>query len=435
MNNIFASNSEDKYMRGLGNHFFSEAESNALPLDQNSPQKVNKGLYSEQLSGTPFMVSRAENRHTWLYKIRPSVGNYIFKPKSHATLLGRPFKKTASPNQLRWLPLPINSGKTDFIDGLYTICGNGSTDSLRGSALHIYRANIAMINRVFCDYDAEIVFVPELGALEIFTEMGEIELKPGEICVIPAGIKFKIKLVDKEIRGYLLENFGRYFRLPELGPIGANGLAYREHFLCPRAKYEHYEEQVELIVKFQDQLWSTLLEHSPLDVVAWKGNYVPYKYDLSLFQTINTVSFDHVDPSIFTVLTSPSEVSGLSNIDFTIFPPRWAVAEHTFRPPYFHRNCMNELMGLIFGKYESRSEGFLPGGLTLHNSFGPHGADLKTYEMSINVELQPQRLDQTLAFMFESSLAYQPTQQALDSDFLDVKYASIWQGYKAQFKK
>ncbi len=435
MTSLPAGKTKDEYMSGFGNHFVSETEPGVLPKDQNSPQKVKHGLYAEQLSGTSFMTARAENRHIWLYKIHPSIGDYIFRPKSHATLLGRPFEKTASPNQLRWLPLIMPSSKTDFVDGLYTICGNGNADSVRGSALHIYRANTSMVDTIFSDNDAELVFVPELGAFKIFTEIGEIELKPGEICLIPSGIKFKIELIDKEIRGYLLENFGRYLRLPELGPIGSNGLAYPEHFLCPRAKYENYQGQIELIVKFQDQLWTTLLDYSPLDIVAWKGNYVPYKYDLSLFQAVNTVNFDHVDPSIFTVLTSPSEISGLTNVDFALFPPRWSVAEHTFRPPYFHRNCMNELMGLIFGKYESRPEGFLPGGLTLHNSFAPHGADLKTYEKYINEELKPEKLEQTLAFMFESSLVYQPTKQALNNDSLDQKYVSVWQGYRPQFKK
>jgi homogentisate 1,2-dioxygenase len=336
---------------------------------------------------------------------------------------------------LRWQHLSIPDAKTDFIDGLFPVCGNGNADSLRGSAVHIYRANISMKDRIFADTDAELLFVPELGAFKIFTELGEIEIKPGEICLVPAGMKFKVELIDKEIRGYLLENFGSHFRLPELGPIGSNGLAYPEHFLCPEAKYENYNDRVEFIVKFQDKLWTTELDHSPLDVVAWKGNYVPFKYDLAAYQVLNTVSFDHVDPSIFTVLTSPAEIDGLANVDFVIFPPRWAVAEHTFRPPYFHRNCMNELMGLIFGQYESRSEGFVPGGLTLHNRFAPHGADLDTYERAIKQDLKPARLDQTLAFMFESSLVYQPTLQALNSDKLDAKYNLVWQGYTGNFKK
>lgn len=267
MTGLTVGNIKDKYMSGFGNHFVSESEPGVLPENQNSPQKVKHGLYTEQLSGTSFMSGRAENRRTWLYRIYPSVGDYIFKPKSHATLLGRPFEKTATPDQIRWLPLPIPSAKTDFIDGLYTICGNGNADSVRGSALHIYRANTSMVNRIFVDNDAELLFVPELGAFKVFTEIGEIEMRPGEICLIPPGIKFKIELIDKEIRGYLLENFGRYLRLPDLGPIGSNGLAYPEHFLCPQAKYENDQGPIELIVKFQDQLWTATLDHTPLDVV------------------------------------------------------------------------------------------------------------------------------------------------------------------------
>ena len=398
-----------EYMSGFGNYFSSESESGALPQEQNAPQKVAQGLFTEQISGASFTAARVDNKHTWLYKKRPSAGNYIFKPKEQKNLCGRPFAPNASPNQLRWLPWEIPSAACDFVDGLFTVAGNGDFNSNRGSAVHIYRANQSMSNRYFANNDGELLFVPEIG-------------------IIPAGMKFKIDLVDKQIRGYLLENFGPYLRLPELGPIGANGLAYPRHFLCPIAKYESISGEVEMIVKFQDRLWSTVLDHSPLDIVAWQGNYVPYKYDLSLFQAVNTVSFDHQDPSIFTVLTSPSGVAGLPNVDFVIFPPRWLVAEHTFRPPYFHRNCMNELMGLVLGKFESRPEGFMPGGMTLHNRFAPHGPDTNTYQRASQAELVPHKLDATLAIMFESSLTYQPTTQALNSNNLDKNYVSVWQG-------
>ncbi len=422
------------YMSGFGNYFSSEAEKNTLPKDQNTPQKVSGGLFTEQLNGAAFTSPRVDNRHTWLYKIRPSAGNYSFKGVQHVGLKGRPFIVNASPNAFRWLPFDIPKAKTDFVDGLITVAGNGDLNSLRGSAVHIYRANASMENRVFCDNDAELLFVPELGAFKIFTELGEIELKPKEICLIPAGIKFRIELIDTEIRGYLLENYGPYLRLPELGPIGANGLAAIRHFLCPMAKYENKQIETELVVKFQDKLWHTVLPHSPLDVVSWHGNYVPYKYDLSLFQVVNSVSFDHQDPSIFTVLTSPSEFIGLPNVDFVIFPPRWSVAEKTFRPPYFHRNCMNEIMGLVYGQYESRTEGFLPGGISLHNRFIAHGPDLETYEKAISQNLVPTKMDDTLAIMFESSLVYQPTKEMLEVSNLDKTYLSIWQGFKAEFK-
>lgn len=309
-----------QYLSGFGNYLASEAEKGALPENQNCPQKVAMGLYAEQISGSPFMSVRAENKHTWLYKIRPSVGDYIFKPKVQNTLIGRSFEKTATPNQLRWTPFEIPKTKTDFVEGLFTIASNGNHESIRGSAAHIYRANTSMVNKVFADNDAELLFVPELGAFKIFTELGELELKPGEICLIPAGIKFKVELIDKEIRGYLLENFGPHLRLPELGPIGANGLAYPEHFLCPVAEYENYDGQVELIVKFQDKLWSAVIDHSPLDVIAWRGNYLPFKYDLGLFQAINTVSFDHIDPSIFYCSYFTFRISWSSQCRFCYIP-------------------------------------------------------------------------------------------------------------------
>ncbi len=420
--------SKINYMSGFGNYFSSEAESGSLPAKHNTPQKLSQGLFTEQLNGASFMTARVDNKHTWLYKKRPSAGNYVFRQKKQENLFGRPFEATATPNQLRWLAFDIPDSKTDFVDGLITVAGNGDFNSIRGSAIHIYRANTSMTNRYFSNSDGELLFVPELGAFRLFTELGEIDLKPGEICLIPAGLKFKIELVDKQIRGYLLENFGPYLRLPELGPIGAHGLAYPRHFLCPTAKYEDIAGEVEMVVKFQDKLWSAALSYSPLDVVAWHGNYVPYKYDLSLFQVVNSVSYDHQDPSIFTVLTSPSGVPGIPNVDFVIFPPRWSVAENTFRPPYFHRNCMNELMGLVLGKYESRPIGFVPGGITLHNRFAPHGPDLNTYQNAVNAELAPQKMDGTLAIMFESSLTYQPTSQVLQSSNLDKTYISVWQG-------
>ena len=191
--------------------------------------------------------------------------------------------------------------------------------------------------------------------------------------------------------------------------------------------------EFELVAKFSGRLWATRLDHSPLDVVAWHGNYAPYKYDLARFNSINTVSFDHPDPSIFTVLTSASDTPGMANIDVVIFPPRWLVAEHTFRPPYFHRNLMSEFMGLIHGAYDAKAEGFLPGGASLHNSMSPHGPDAETFGKATSAELAPQRLGDTLAFMFESRYVYQPTPAALDADFRQRDYVDVWAGLRSHF--
>ncbi|HEX6160150.1 MAG TPA: homogentisate 1,2-dioxygenase domain-containing protein, partial [Thermoanaerobaculia bacterium] len=266
------------------------------------------------------------------------------------------------------------------------------------------------------------------------TELGHVEVKPGEIAVIPRGTKFRVELQGDDARGYLCENFGAPFRLPDLGPIGANGLANPRDFLSPVAAYEEVEGDFELIAKFGGTLWSARIDHSPLDVVAWHGNYAPYKYDLARFNAINTVSFDHPDPSIFTVLTSPSDTPGTANCDFVIFPPRWMVAENTFRPPYFHRNVMNEYMGLIYGEYDAKAEGFVPGGGSLHNCMSGHGPDAATFEAASNAKLEPRYLGETLAFMFETRYVIRPTRFALETPLLQRDYWRCWQGIQKHFK-
>ncbi len=428
---------EKGVLSGFGNHFVSSAHEDVLPWEQNSPQKVKQGLYAEQLSGTAFTIARHENSRSWLYRIRPSVMHSPFKQIENRLVRSRPFLEIiTSPNQMRWDPIaiPDKSQPTDFIDGLITIAGNGSEASYRGCAAHIYAANKSMEKKFFYNADGEFLFVPELGELSLNTEFGVLKIKPGEIAVIPRGVKYKVDLLQDEARGYVLENYGPALRLPNLGIIGANGLANPRHFLSPNAKYENLTGKFSLVAKFQGNLWQCDLGHSPLDVVAWHGNYVPYKYDLSLFNAINTVTFDHMDPSIFTVLTSPSELPGIANVDFVIFPPRWLVAEHTFRPPYYHRNCMSEFMGLIYGVYDAKAEGFVPGGASLHNQMSAHGPDAETYEKASNADLKPQYLGDTLAFMFESSLIFQPTKFASETKHLQKDYQKCWQGLKANFK-
>ncbi len=424
-----------QYHSGFGNEFASEAVPGALPIGQNSPQRTPLGLYAEQLSGTPFTAPRSSNRRSWLYRIRPSVVHKPYTPLPQRLLRSTPFDEVPTPpNQLRWNPIPIPSEATDFVDGLVTIAGNGDSSMQSGVAIHVYVANKSMVDRAFYDADGELLIVPQLGALLLHTEFGRIDLKPGEICVIQRGIKFRVELLEKEARGYICENYGAMFRLPDLGPIGANGLANPRDFQTPYAGFEDRDTDFRVAAKFLGKLWEAQYNHSPLNAVAWHGNYAPYKYDLSRFNCINTVTFDHPDPSIYTVLTAPSEVPGTANCDFVIFPPRWMVAEHTFRPPWFHRNFMNEFMGLIFGQYDAKAEGFVPGGASLHNCMSGHGPDAATYEKASSVELKPQYLDDTLAFMFETRFICRPTKYAMDTAELQHDYFECWQGLKKNFK-
>jgi homogentisate 1,2-dioxygenase len=416
-----------EYQSGFGNDFATEALAGALPRDQNSPQRVAHGLYAEQLSGTPFTAPRHLNRRSWLYRIRPSVLHEPFELLRE----GDEFAD-ATPNQLRWDPIPIRNEPHDFVDGVRTICGNGDVAMTAGIRVHAYTANRSMSDRFFYDADGELLIVPQQGTLAITTELGAVDVEPGEIAVIPRGVKFRVDLAGAS-RGYICENFGALLRLPELGAIGANGLAHSRHFLTPVAAFEDRDGDFELIAKFQGKLWRARIDHSPLDVVAWHGNYAPYKYDLRLFNAINTVSFDHPDPSIFTVLTSPSEIAGTANIDFAIFPPRWLVAEHTFRPPYFHRNFMNEYMGLIYGEYDAKAEGFAGGGGSLHNCMSGHGPDADTFARASSAELTPQKLDKTLAFMFESRFVLRPTTFAMGAPELQRDYWKCWQGLRKHF--
>jgi homogentisate 1,2-dioxygenase len=425
------------YFSGFGNEFATEAVEGALPKGQNSPQHHPLGLYAEQFSGTPFTAPRAQNRRSWLYRIRPSVTHRPFEEIPSGLLRSGPFNEAPpTPNQLRWDPLPIPStasAPTDFIDGLVTMGGGGEPALQTGVGIHVYAANQSMRNRFFYDADGELLVVPQLGALRIFTELGIIEAAPGEICVLPRGLKFRVELPEGAARGYICENYGAFFRLPELGPIGANGLANARDFLAPAAAFEDSEGDFRIVAKFQGRLWEAVIDHSPLDVVAWHGNYAPCKYDLARFNCINSVTFDHPDPSIYTVLTAPSAVPGTANADFVVFPPRWQVAEHTFRPPWFHRNAMNEFMGLIFGAYDAKAEGFVPGGASLHNCMSGHGPDAETYERATNAELRPVYLDNTLAFMFETQLVIRPTRFAMETSIRQHEYFECWQGLKKHF--
>ena len=430
---------EPQYQTGFGNEHQTEAVPGALPTGQNSPQQAPLGLYAEQISGTAFTQPRHVNRRTWVYRITPSARHRAFRRIDNGNLRSAPFTETEpNPNRLRWNALPAPELPTDFIDGLYTIGGNGDTLAHAGIGIHNYHANISMHRRYLVNADGELLIVPQAGRLHIHTELGRLHVAPGHIAVIPRGIRFRVDLPDATAAGYICENYGPAFTLPERGPIGANGLANERDFEAPVAAYEDPTaladgEPVQVVQKFGGNLWAADYDHSPLDVVAWHGDYTPYRYDLARFMTIGTISHDHPDPSIFTVLTSPSDTPGLANADFVIFPPRWLVAEHTFRPPWFHRNIMSEYMGLIHGVYDAKAEGFVPGGASLHNSFTSHGPDAETYAKASTVPLAPQKVDDTLAFMFETRWPVVTTRHALDALHRQPDYDAVWDDLQPRF--
>ena len=419
-----------KYLSGFGSYHESEAIAGALPQGQNSPQQVPFGLYAEQVSGSAFTAPRSENLRSWQYRLRPSAMHAPFERIDDGRIrTARSDEVAASPNRLRWAPMAAPGANTDFVAGLVTYATCGDARSQYGAGVHLYAANASM-KRVFYSADGELLIVPQEGALRFFTEFGCLDVAPGEVVVIPRGIRFRVDLTGGSARGYACENYGAPFRLPELGPIGSNGLANPRDFHVAVACYEDRDEATEVVAKFGGHLWRARFEHSPLDVVAWHGNYYPYKYDLSRFNAMNTVSFDHPDPSIFTVLTSPSDTRGVANLDFVIFPPRWMVADHTFRPPYFHRNVMSEFMGLVRGEYDAKKGGFVPGGASIHNAMSAHGPDQASYEKAVGTKLEPHYLANTLAFMFESRYVFEPTAEALKSPALDREYDAAWKGFK-----
>eukprot|EP00112_Aurelia_sp_Birch-Aquarium-sp1_P004494 Seg1509.17 transcript_id=Seg1509.17/GoldUCD/mRNA.D3Y31 product="Homogentisate 1 2-dioxygenase" protein_id=Seg1509.17/GoldUCD/D3Y31 len=426
----------EKYLSGFGSEFASEALPDALPKGQNSPQKCPYGLYAEQLSGSAFTAPRSTNRRSWLYRIKPSVQHKPFETFKVKNVTDDWKNRTPNPNQLRWKPFDIPSNPTDFVEGLSTVCGAGDPRMRSGLSIMVYTCNTEMKNRAFQNADGDFLIVPQQGVLGITTEFGRMTVEPNEICVIQQGMRFSVHVYGPS-RGYLLEVYDGHFELPYLGPIGANGLANPRDFLTPVASFEEKlpENGYEIMNKYQGHLFKAMQDHSPFDVVAWHGNYVPYKYNLKHFNVINTVSFDHCDPSIFTVLTCQSNTPGVAIADFVIFPPRWGVADHTFRPPYYHRNCMSEFMGLILGKYEAKEEGFQPGGATLHSMMTPHGPDAECFEKASNAKLEPQRVaDGTQAFMFETCLGLSLTEWGEKTcQKVDADYHKCWQPLKSNF--
>jgi homogentisate 1,2-dioxygenase len=425
-----------QYMSGFGNSFETEALPGALPVGRNSPQKVNYGLYAEQLSGSPFTAPQATNQRSWLYRIRPTVRHATrFKRIDRGLIRTAPERDDGelALGQLRWSPVPIPQEKLTFITGLRTITTAGDAEAMAGMAAHVLLVTESMTCEHFFDADGELLVVAQQGKLRFRTEFGVIEIEPGEICVIPRGVIFRVELVDGPARGYVCENYGGAFSLPDRGPIGANCLANPRDFLTPIAGYEDREEPCTLVAKWGGEMHRTEVPHSPLDVVAWHGNYYPYKYDLRRFSPVGAISFDHPDPSIFTVMTSRSETPGTANVDFVIFPERWAVAENTFRPPWYHRNIMSEFMGLVYGVYDAKPQGFVPGGMSLHNTMLPHGPDADAFEHASNAELKPIKLTNTLAFMFETRFRQRVTRYAAELPERQDDYADCWKGLKKRF--
>ena len=437
-----------RYQSGFGNEYATEAVAGALPRGRNSPQRAPFDLYPELISGTAFTAPRHENRRSWLYRRQPSVvaGRYQPHAQPHWTTGGGP-ALVLPPEPLRWAPLPFDGVDADFVDGMRTVAANGDAQMQTGVAAHVYLANRSMTRRAFVNADGEMLLVPQQGRLVLTTEMGVLEVRPGEIAVLPRGVAFKVGLPDSEAgqgfsRGYVCENYGAQFRLPELGPIGSNGLANARDFQAPVAAYEDDAASdaaadiggYEMVKKFGGHFWRAPLRRSPFNVVAWHGNLAPVKYDTAHFMTIGSISFDHPDPSIFTVLTSPSDTPGTANCDFVIFPPRWLVMEDTFRPLWYHRNLMSEFMGLVYGQYDAKPEGFKPGGASLHNSMVPHGPDLEAFEKASAAALAPHKLDNTLAFMFESRYRFVPTAYAMEGGALDSGYNQCWAGLQDRFK-
>jgi homogentisate 1,2-dioxygenase len=424
------------YMPGFGNDFETEALPGALPHGQNSPQKCAYGLYAEQLSGSPFTAPRGTNERSWLYRIQPSVKHSgAFTPAQVPNWKTAPsFEDTDLPiGQYRWSPPEMPTEPLTFVSGIRTMTIAGDVNTQTGMAASLFFVTAPMVNDYFYNCDGEMLILPQEGSIRFFTEFGKIEFGPGELCVIPRGVKFKAEPVSGPVRGYLCENYGAKFTLPNRGPIGANCLANPRDFKTPVAAFEDVVKPSLLTIKWCGRFFSATLPHSPLDVVAWHGNYAPYKYDLRTFSPVGAILFDHPDPSIFTVLTAPSGEEGTANVDFVIFPERWSVAEHSFRPPWYHMNIMSEFMGLLYGQYDARTHGFVPGGVSLHNCMLPHGPDGEAYKKASTAQLQPTKLTNTMAFMFETRYPQRLTRYAATSPALQADYRECWGAIERKF--
>ncbi len=424
------------YQSGFGNSFESEALPGALPQGMNSPQRCDYGLYGEQLSGTAFTAPAHQNERTWCYRIRPSV-----KHSKRYQKIDMPHWRSApnidpdviSLGQYRWDPVPHSGEDLTFVTGMRTMTTAGDVNTQVGMASHIYLATASMQDDYFFSADSELLVVPQEGRLRFCTELGVFDIEPKEIAIIPRGLVFRVEVLEGPARGFVCENYGQKFELPGRGPIGANCMANPRDFKSPVAAFEDREAPSSITIKWCGQFHKTEIGHSPLDVVAWHGNYAPVKYDLRSYCPVGSILFDHPDPSIFTVLTAPSGQPGTANIDFVLFRERWMVMENTFRPPWYHKNIMSELMGNIYGQYDAKPQGFVPGGLSLHNMMIPHGPDRDAFERASNSDLAPEKLDNTMSFMFETRFPQHLTAFAANEAPLQDDYIDCWDSLEKKF--
>lgn len=422
------------YLSGFGNEHATEALPGALPVGRNSPQKLPYGLYAEQVNGSAFTVPRSENQRSWLYRIYPTAAAQGAWARTHNERLDESDEPLeTSPERCRWRPWTAEVGEIDFVDGLFRLCQSGGARERRGMSLYVYAANRSMRNRVFSSVDGELIILPQQGSIRVRTEMGNLRVEPGEMVLLPRGIRFSVELQGDACKGFVCENLGMAFRLPERGLIGANGLANARDFLAPVAAYEVDDTRFESIAKFGGRIWSSTLSRTPFDVVAWHGTYAPFKYDMRRFNAVHSVSYDHTDPSVFTALTSPSGIAGVANVDFAVLPPRWIVANETFRPPYYHRNIMSEIVVSLRGAPESRGTEYHVGSCHVHNAMAPHGPDPEILQKASNAPLAP-RWEDTLMVMFESFLPYGVPREAAQARDRDTNYESNWDGTPVLFE-
>lgn len=436
MQNTQQSDQPLRYMTGFGNDFETEALPGALPQGMNSPQRVNYGLYGEQLSGTAFTAPGHQNERTWCYRIRPSVRHQsrfsrvdlqYWKSAPHI------LKDITSLGQYRWDPVPHSDLNLTWLTGMRTMTTAGDVNTQTGMASHVYIVTQSMQDAYFYSADGELLVVPQEGRLRFATELGVLDIGPQEIAIIPRGLVYRVEVLEAPARGFVCENYGQKFGLPERGPVGANCMANKRDFKTPVAAFEDRDAPSNLTIKWCGQFHRCEIGHSPLDVVAWHGNYAPVKYDLRNYCPIGAILFDHPDPSIYTVLTAPSGIEGTANIDFVLFRERWNVAENTFRPPWYHKNVMSELMGNIYGQYDAKPQGFSPGGMSLHNCMLPHGPDHAAFEAASNADLKPQKLENTMSFMFETRFPQHLTAFAAHEAPLQDDYVDCWQGLEKKF--
>eukprot|EP00550_Attheya_septentrionalis_P011516 CAMPEP_0198303206 /NCGR_PEP_ID=MMETSP1449-20131203/56767_1 /TAXON_ID=420275 /ORGANISM="Attheya septentrionalis, Strain CCMP2084" /LENGTH=538 /DNA_ID=CAMNT_0044005693 /DNA_START=55 /DNA_END=1671 /DNA_ORIENTATION=+ len=485
------------YLLGFGNSFESEALPNALPRGRNNPRNVPYHLYAEQLNGTAFTSPRSCNRRTWLYRTHPSVhgtSSPLLPPDqlSHSKLFKgnnddndddddsvvhtirnkpscfghcAPQDLTWDPNPMRWKPFSTNSSSEtaqdhDFVSGCHLLAsrpeqvsiyvyafGQNMTSSSSSSSSTLPQMKKKLQHHLY-NSDGHFLIVPQGGPdLEIQTELGHLKVGHREIAVLPRGMMFSVNKGKREgqdddvARGYLLEVEEGHFQLPELGPIGSNGLVNVRDVCHPVASYDatpstddsQQQQQHVIWNKFGGQLFGRTQSHSPFNVVAWHGNYVPFKYDLNKFCAIGSVTYDHLDPSMYTVLTVPSHgEAGTALCDFVVFPSNRIMAtdSNTLRPPWFHRNVMTEFMGLLDGVYDAKQEdGFQPGGASLHSCMTPHGPDASSYQAAVtNPCTSPTALPPTagMAFMFETCHKLKLSPFSLSSPHRDLGYATCW---------